>query len=285
MEKNVPSPTTPSPAQRAPHAERVRGANGKPYWKLTCFCGKILLAPGDGPQTQGRCPQCGKSLLFPTDRPITTGPLPVIPDRKPASRRTPKRSAPARTPTAPVRPPKRVEAARSSFGRDESSKDRIKLGNSASDITADKLRPTSTRSPRTATGLVKAWPAADRIPRTLAAFIDLTLVLILVAGLLAAGPRLPAHFSSSTFRVAFALIVLWLNEGVLQWFWNGSVGKKLCLIALREAEGESLRIENALLRPFLKVALLPTWPLALRDPNGRTLHDRILNTVVLKGRG
>ncbi len=270
----------------------MRGANGKAYWKLTCFCRKILLAPADGPQTQGRCPQCGKSLLFPTDRPITTGPLPVIPDRKPARHKTSKRRAPARAPSVPARAPKRTETTHSGLARDdreskrdrESSKDRINPGHSASDSAADRLRPVSTRSPRTATGLVKAWPAADKKRRALAAFIDLTLVLMLVAGLLAAGPRLPAHYSSGTFRVAFALIVLWLNEGVLQWFWNGSVGKKLCLIALREAEGEPLRIENALLRPFLKVALLPAWPWALRDPNGRALHDRILNTVVLKGR-
>ena len=77
---------------------------------------------------------------------------------------------------------------------------------------------------------------------------------------------------------------MWLNEGVLQWLWHGSVGKKLCRITLREEGGEPLRLENALLRPFLKAALLPLWPLAFFNSNRLALHDRILGIVVLKGR-
>jgi uncharacterized RDD family membrane protein YckC len=263
------------PPEPAPHAERVRGADGQAYWKLTCFCGKILLAPGDGSHTHGLCPQCGKSLLFPTERSITSGPLRIIPANRPQRSPSAKRPAAQRPATAPERVSSRER---------DSSKDRINPGHSASDNAADKLRPNSARSIKAATGLVSAWPAAEKIPRALAAFIDATIAVTLFAALLWAAPYLPAHFSTSTFRVAFALIVLWLNEGVLQWLWNGSVGKKLCVISIREEGGEPLRIENALLRPFLKWALLPAWPLAFFDPNGLALHDKVLSTVVLKGR-
>ncbi len=140
------------------------------------------------------------------------------------------------------------------------------------------------RSTQVATGLVSAWPAAEKLPRALAAFIDGTYAVTLFASLLLVSPYLPSHFSSATFRVAFALITMWLNEGVLQWLANGSIGKKLCVISLREDGGEPLRVENALLRPFLKWVLLPAWPMALYAENGLVLHDRVLGTVVLKGR-
>ena len=264
--------TTPLPA---PHAERVRGADGQAYWKLTCFCGKILLAPGDGKHTQGLCPQCGRSLLFPTERSITSGPLPIIPATKPNRPTAAKNPTVRRWPATPDRATGKAT---------DSRRDRVKPGHSASDNAADKLRPNSARSIQAATGLVSAWPAAEKIPRSLATFIDATLTVTLFAALLMASPWLPTHFSSTTFRVAFALLAMWLNEGVLQWLWHGSVGKKLCVISIREEGGEALRVENALLRPFLKWALLFAWPVAFSAPDGRTLHDRILNTVVLKGR-
>ncbi|MEI6236567.1 MAG: RDD family protein [Planctomycetota bacterium] len=266
----------PSPPKPAPHAERVRGTDGHPYWKLTCFCGKVLLAPGDGPHKHGGCPKCGTRLLFPTDRPITSGPLPVIPARKP------QRSAPR-----PVRPTSSLRAKSSKRmpeSERDSSKDRINPGHSASDNAADKLRPSSVRVPQSATGLVSAWPLAEPLPRALAAFIDVTLTVACLAVLLATSSKLPTHFSSTTFRIAFTLLAMWLNEGVLQWLWHGSVGKNLCRITLREAGGEPLRLENALLRPFLKAALLPLWPLVFFNVNRLAWHDRILGVVVLKGR-
>jgi hypothetical protein len=266
VEPNAPG-EIPSPlAETPPHVERVRGADRKAYWKLTCFCGKILLAPADGPAKQGRCSHCSALLLFPTEGYITTALLPVIPQRKKARKR------PATEANAPV--------------RDRHSKnDRTKPRSSASDRAADKLRPDSTRSRVPRTGLVSAWPSAGKAPRALAAFIDLTLALALAALLFVLAPWLPVHFSSNTFRVAAVLLGLWLNEGVLQWFWNGSIGKKLCVIALREETGDALSAENALLRPFVKLALLPLWPLAFFSATGQAVHDKLLGTVVLKGRG
>src|SRR5205807_1272006 len=108
----------------------------QPYWKLTCFCGKVLLAAADGPHTQGRCPKCGRSLLFPTDQYITTGVLPIIPAGKSVS-----------------------------FKKRTAGADRVNSGHSAADNAADKLRPGSARAPRSATGLVSAWPVADRASR------------------------------------------------------------------------------------------------------------------------
>lgn len=267
------TPATPAPPAAAPRAERVRGADGKPYWKLTCFCKKVLLAPADTARVQGRCPKCGKDLLFPTERQITTGPLPVIPANKPQRLRKQKR------------PLVRKPAPDKNSARDrDSSKDRINPGHSASDNAADKLRPKSVRMHRASTGLVTAWPAAERGPRLLAGFIDVTIVIALLAGLLMATPYLPARFTSGTFRVAFTILMLWLNEGVLQWHWGGSVGKKLCHIILRERGGESLQPENALLRPFVKWVLFPTWVMLLLNPANGALHDRVLNIVALKGR-
>ncbi len=266
MEPNAPSENPQPLAETPPHAERVRGADRKAYWKLTCFCGKILLAPADGPHKQGRCSNCSALLLFPTEGYITTALLPVIPQRKKSRNRTPTEANPAL--------------------RDrESGKDRIKPGSSASDRAADKLRPDSTRSRVPRKGLVSAWPIAEKIPRGLAAFIDLTLALALAALLFVLAPWLPTHCSYTTFRIAIVLLGLWLNEGVLQWLWGGSIGKKICVIVMREEDGEPLSAENALLRPFVKLALLPLWPLAFFSATGQAVHDNLLGTVVLKGRG
>jgi|SRR5579862_334791 len=278
------------PAEHAPHHERVRGADGREYWKLTCFCGKSLLAPADGPHKHGRCPQCGKRLLFPTpERHITTGPLPVIPDRPPSSeqprtqRHSSRRTHGHRSGLHRGTPVRRVPAAKPPHAQPINS-DRVKPGQSASENAADKLRPDSTRARRTVSGMISAWPVAGRATRALAAFVDLTFALSLTAGMLLATPLLPNYFASTTFRVAFGLIVLWLNEGLLQWLWDGSIGKKLCVIVIRDEDGLAPNAENALLRPFVKLALIFAWPFALFDPSGRALHDQLLGTVVMKGR-
>src|SRR5207253_445186 len=76
----------------------------------------------------------------------------------------------------------------------------VKTGHSAADNAADKLRPASTRSSSLATGLISAWPAAGMVARAVAAFIDITAVLVAVAALIGAAPLLPTQYSTPIFR-------------------------------------------------------------------------------------
>ena len=246
----------------------MRGADGIDYWKLTCFCGRTLLAPIDEGHTQGRCPECGKRLLFPTpERHITTGPLPIIPA------------------TPPERFQRRPSGRRIRPARGVSGSDRFRPGHNAADNAADKLRPGSARaSSSSSSSRISAWPTAGAPQRARATFIDFTVVLGATAALFAFSRSLPPHYSSATFRVAFMVFVYWLNDGVLQWLWDGSIGKKICVIVVRDEDYAPLRADNALLRPFLKLVLGLAWPFALIDPSGMALHDKILRTIVLKGR-
>jgi hypothetical protein len=248
MESSRPS-SGPS-AETAPHAERVRGADGVEYWKLTCFCGKQLLAPYVGAHTHGRCTQCGKRLRLPVGRPITGGPLPVIP-----ARRTPRRIRDTR-PRLPV-------AAVSS-------------GDSA-----DKLRPAGAASERLAHGLISAWPAASLPRRALSLHIDVTFVLMFTAAVwLAAGPE---HQTVSL--TAAAVLAAWLfNDAFLQSVCGGSLGKLLALVALRTADGEHVPAARLCARSVVKLVGLPLFPLTFSDPDYRAVHDRLCGTRVLLGR-
>jgi uncharacterized RDD family membrane protein YckC len=75
-----------------------------------------------------------------------------------------------------------------------------------------------------------------------------------------------------------------MNDGILQWAWNGSMGKRLAVIVLRSADGEPLDTPTILLRPFAKLLLLPVAPLAFLDALGQAPHDKLMSTRVLKGR-
>ena len=256
----------------AAHAERTRGADGKDYWKLTCVCGKHLLAPADVPHKQGRCPYCATRLLFPSrERHVTTGPLPIIPAR----RETPRKNA------APIPSASDADPPFSAVRHDSSA--RIKPGHSAADTAAEKLRPKRASSERSA-GLVSAWPAADFSAWLLAAFIDFTFVAAALALLLAFRPLLPAAFSNGFFLAFFLLFVHEFNDGILQLFRRGSLGRRVALVVLKDNSGADLAPIIALLRPILKLLLWPGCALCFIDENKRALHDRILGTRVLKGR-
>jgi uncharacterized RDD family membrane protein YckC len=262
--------TNPTAPEYAPHHERVRGADGNEYWKLTCFCGKTLLAPVDDHHTHGRCPQCGKKLIFPTpERHITTGPLPIIPATPPE--RFQKK-----------RPSVRRIKARNRMGPPGS--ERFRPNQSAAENAADKLRPGSTRTPSSRSGLISAWPVAGEAQRALATFIDVTFTLLMAAVLVAVQQSLPPQASTMTFRIAFVIFVFWINDGLLQWLWDGSIGKKICVIVVRDQDGLPMGADNALLRPFVKLLLCLAWPLAFANASGLALHDKILGTIVMKGR-
>jgi uncharacterized RDD family membrane protein YckC len=245
-----PRPASGPPADTAPHAERVRGADGVVYWKLTCFCGKQLLAPYAGAHTHGRCTQCGTRLRLPAGRPITGGPLPVIP-----ARRTPRRirDAKPRVPVAAV-----------------STKD-----------SADKLRPAGAASERLAHGLISAWPAASLPRRALALYIDITFLLLFTTAVwLAAGP---GH--RDAILTLFAGLAAWLfNDAYLQNVCGGSLGKLLARVALRTADGERVPAASLWARSLAKLVCLPLFPLTFADPDLRAVHDRLLKTRVLLGR-
>ncbi|HEY3321995.1 MAG TPA: RDD family protein [Planctomycetota bacterium] len=48
-----------------PRCEKVHDADGKEYWKLTCFCGKHVRSPASIDQPYGRCPKCGRRMKLP----------------------------------------------------------------------------------------------------------------------------------------------------------------------------------------------------------------------------
>jgi len=261
------------PAEDAPHAERTRGADGLEYWKLTCFCGKTLLAPIDGQHKQGKCPQCGKRLLFPLrEKHITTGPLPIIPARREEPKRIVER--------VPAREPRDRAAHASKRLRPESST-RIKLGQTAAEGAAERLRPKHDKpATGSGTGLVSAWPPADHLRRILAAFIDLTVVALGVAALIAIVPVIP----SPMFLTVFALVFHEANDGLLQLVIKGSLGRKLALITLLDSDGQPPSSAKVLARPLLKILCLHGCILIFFDDQRRAMHDFLLGTRMLKGR-
>ncbi|HYG76799.1 MAG TPA: RDD family protein [Planctomycetota bacterium] len=307
-------------AEIPPHCEMVRAADGKEYWKLTCFCGKRVRSPASIDQPVGRCPKCGRRMKLPgylmskkaflISASPGQGPL-AAPSKETAppesaakgpiriSELFENRAEEHTTPIAPIR-------ALSGFPADvppfPSSDDTIPLlsedeneageavvhrvSRTAAATAADRLRPQRAEDEGDGYGRISAWPLAGKASRALAAFIDLTLALIVcgIVVVLAREDVLPAFFLSVQALLAVLMLAGCANEALVHLLLGDSPGKKLVVIVTRTVHGARLGAGRILLRALLKWMLLPGWVLGAIDPNERCLHDLICGTLVLKGR-
>ena len=267
--------------------ELVHDATGKEHWKLTCICGKRLLSPVSTARPAGSCPKCGRKIRLPG----YTAPVPIqvsaTPGKGPVSappRHTPDRKddhlnmeIPVLTDEDTVAAPLKPVTVDSNYNHDAAVK------------AADRLRPERKKAESVRGGAserIAAWPLSGVSRRLLAAFIDLTFATV-IAGtvfVLARQGILPQWLSRIDTLAGLLILAAMFNDGLIQFIWGGSLGKKLVVIVVRGVYGEDQGIASTFLRALLKWLLIPGWIVGAIDPAERTLHDLICRTLVLKGR-
>jgi len=279
----------------------VRDPDGKQFWKLTCACGKHIRTPAAVDQPYGKCPKCGQMLKMPGYL-LSKGPVLVSarpgegPVAAPSQRNklvadallaggegAAKSEAPAEKSTSKKKDDETETVTTPAVVVSE------RISRESSLRTADLLRPHHTAAAGESEDVgdrISAWPLAGKATRTLAAFIDVTFATLLAGTvmILASKHLLPAIFRR--WEMVFILLVLAgvLNDGILHALWGGSIGKRLVVIVVKTAGGRQLGVARTILRALLKWLLIPGWVIGLVDPNERTLHDLLCNTLVLKGR-
>lgn len=309
--ESAPAPALESKlSETPPLCELIRDENGVEFWKLTCFCGKRVRTPSNANQPYGRCPKCGRRMKMPgylLSKPkmlVTAEPGkgPVAAPSKPSaliSELVVATSDPSSQTTAiaPV-----ASAPKDETGGDiivhemalEADDDETvaaanlpanvqRINLTAAVTAADRLRPQRNDS---STGRISAWPLAGKVPRALAAFIDVTFATTLAGTVvvLALVGILPPILLTKELVVIILLLAGVLNDGLIHALCGGSIGKKLVLIVTRTASGARLSAPRAFARAFLKWLVFPGWIIGAIDPHERTLHDLICGTLVLKGR-
>jgi len=254
----------------------VRGEDGKDYWKVVCSCGKhvrTLVAAG---RSHGRCPKCGQSLMMPS----SPQPQKTV--------ETPGQPAPAGGKAAPAVPAKseQDESETMALGAALAGE---RVNREAANVAADRLRPSHASTGGAgaeAQSRVSAWPLAGSGARLLAAFVDLTIAVMLAAivAILASKQVLPPIFHNKEMVLIVLVLALLLNDGLIHMLLGASIGKRLVVITTRVASGKEMGKARTWLRALLKWMLVPGWLIGLVDPSGRTLHDLLCNTLVLRGR-
>lgn len=321
-----PAESAPRIPETPPHCEMVRDASGKEYWRLTCFCGKRVRSPASIDQPYGRCPKCERRLKLPgylmskkaflISASPGKGPL-AAPSKSPdflapdplAAAKGPIRISELfenrttedehTTPIAPLRalagfpmdiaPTSTTGDSIPTLAEDENDSHYAvvqHVSRTTANTAADRLRPHRADTAGESYGRISAWPLAGKASRALAAFIDLTLALLLcgVVVVLAREEVLPSFMLSIQALIGVLLFAGAANEALFHLLLGGSLGKKLVVIVSRTVAGNRLGTGRTLLRALLKWLLLPGWILGAVDPNERTLHDLLCGTLVLKGR-
>jgi len=287
--------------------ELIRDTEGREWWKMACVCGKRVRSPARTQQPYGKCPKCGRRLKLPgylLSRPpvlisAAPGDKPVI-----AADKNPKPAEAPKAETSPKKENREVDAESETRDvvplRDEQIPTLLddesetvvveavladmRVNQAAFQRVANSLRPTHINGE--SSGRISAWPLAGMIRRALAAFVDLTLAVMLagIVVVLASVDVLPPALLRG--EVVFLLLILagWLNDGVLQLLLGETLGKRLVVVVTRTLDGAELSVLRLLLRALLKWLIVPGWLIALIDPNERALHDLICGTLVLRGR-
>jgi len=265
----------------------VHGEDGQDYWRVICSCGKHVRTPVAVGRPYGRCPKCGQMLKMPG----------YLGSQKPVG--APARTAAGSVPVAPARekvPDGGVAAPAQKSGEDESETAAFgvapvneRMSREAANVAADRLRPSHAGAGRSGAeieGKISAWPLAGKGARILATFIDLTIAAVLagVIVVLARKQILPRMFLSKEMVVVVLVLALTLTDGLVHILLDASIGKKLAVLTTRTGSGEPMGRARAILRALLKWLLFPGWLIGLVDPSGRTLHDLLCNTLVLRGR-
>jgi len=315
--KNVPVPASAAPATPAktsetpPLCELVRDEQGREFWKLTCFCGKRVRTPSNASQPYGRCPKCGRRMKMPGY--LLSKPKVLVsaqPGTGPVSAPSKLNSLISELVAAKSDPGNQTTAIAPVVPKDDTGGDIIvhevalmedddetvsasSGGAAAADLqhvnltaaltAADRLRP-QRNSP--AVGRISAWPLAGKLPRALAAFIDVTFATTLagIVVILALVDILPPILLTKELVVILVILSGVLNDGLVHFFWGGSIGKMLVLIVTRTAAGARPSGPSIMARALLKWLIVPGWVIGAIDPHQRTLHDLICGTLVLKGR-
>ncbi len=284
--------------------ELVRDTEGREWWKMACVCGKRVRSPARTQQPYGKCPKCGRRLKLPgylLSRPpvlisAAPGAKPVIAaDKKttepvvPEKKGNPEADAVSDAETRDVVPlrdeqiPMLLDDESETVAVEAVLAD-MRVNQAAFQRVANSLRPTHISDE--SSGRISAWPLAGMARRALAAFVDLTLAVMLagVVVVLASVDVLPPALLRA--EVVFLLLILagWLNDGVLQLLMGETLGKRLVVVVTRTLDGAELSVPRLLLRALLKWLIVPGWFIALIDPNERALHDLICGTLVLRGR-
>ncbi len=311
-------------SETPPHCELVRDADGKEYWKLTCFCGKRVRSPASIDQPYGRCPKCGKRMKLPgyllskkaflissqpgkgplsapsksTQDTADFSPLSDAPIRISELFENRERDNEHTTPIAPINAATVAEEA----GRLAHLRRHDGIPYLSSDDEGSKAHVASNRIGLAAAAIaanrlrpqhaddgderISAWPLAGKASRALAAFIDLTLITAVVGivVVLASQDVLPAFFLRPEIIAALLITAGCVNDGLIHLVWGGSLGKKLVVIVTRTTYGTDLGVVHVLVRAALKWMLVPGWIIGAVDPSERTLHDLLCGTLVLKGR-
>jgi uncharacterized RDD family membrane protein YckC len=153
---------------------------------------------------------------------------------------------------------------------------------------AERLRSKASERalPQVGAGIISAWPRADLTLRGLAAFIDVTIVLLAfgVVLVLATQRVLPDWVTKVSPAVTLFVVLTLFNDVVLQILWGGSLGKRLVVLTLMGLDGRPPSAPRIVLRAAVKWILFPGWIWFFIDADHRTAHDLICGTLVLKGR-
>lgn len=258
-------------------SEQISATDGSQFWKLTCPCGKRLLAPANTPQPYGHCPKCGRHL-----------PLPGFHPGNPAD--------PAALPLASHSAPDGTQKDSGGKLRDDHATTVIaaarvqehSINLTAASTAAARLRPSRVlpaERARTSSGRISAWPLAGRVRRLLAAFIDFSFAAALAATAVAlAGRHVRELFTPVQLLCGTLLLLLLFNDTVVHLLLGGSLGKHLVMLAIRTEAGAACGFFRLLARTALKWLFIPGWLIGALDPAQRAAHDLLAGTLVLKGR-
>jgi hypothetical protein len=305
----VPASAPAKPSETPPLCELVRDEQGKEFWKLTCFCGKRVRTPANASQPYGRCPKCGCRMKMPgylLSKPKVlvsaqpgTGPVSApskhssIISELVAAKSDPSSQTTAFAPAVPAKSDTGgdiiVHEVALMEDDDETAAqaavpaDLQHVNLTAALTAADRLRPQRNNP---AMGRISAWPLAGMLTRVLAGFIDVTFATTLagIVVVLALQEILPPILLTKELVVILVMLAGILNDGLVHFFWGGSIGKMLVLIVTRTAAGARPGAPLIMARAVLKWLIVPGWIIGAIDPHQRTLHDLICGTLVLKGR-
>jgi len=265
----------------------VHGEDGQDYWRVICSCGKHVRTPVAVGRPYGRCPKCGQMLKMPGYvQPKLPGRVPAEPVAHSVPSVLFAEESASGGAGKPVQKSGEDESETAAFGAAPVGE---RISRDAAIVAADRLRPSyagASGRMAEAESRISAWPLAGKGVRVLAAFIDLTIGVVL-AGILVFLAR--KHVLPETFNRIQMVIIVWLfvqilNDGLVHMIIGGSIGKKLALITTRTASGKEMTRARTLARALLKWLLLPGWLIGIVDPSGRTLHDLLCDTLVLRGR-
>ncbi len=288
------------------HTQEVKTPDGKTAYKLTCPCGKRMLVPAGVKKRTGRCPKCNKLIRIPRPDAGAAGKSPGAGEGgqkeagaseairpKGGAGTEPKTAAPAAAAVADRQPPKlpsvpppvpfaALPAAAGQVGGMEG----WNVNREAAMAAAERLRSRASERVRQEVGVVSAWPRADFSLRGLAAFIDITAMLLVVGIFLLLGTQgaLPEWVTRPLMVPILFAALAFLNDAVLQILCGGSIGKKLVILTILRYDGRPPSPHAILLRAATKWALVPGWIWFFFDPDRRAPHDLICGTLVLKGR-